>query len=168
MRSNAIEHARTVQEVLEFLERYRLTPQDLVEIGGEDLRPGSKLRGKAHRVEKCWEMMARLGVKHAEISADEPTPVPRPEKMGSRQRHSEQWQKYEQDQEVIGKDENQYFLNEINDLDGSRRNENPMDGSKSKSPKKGRPLIGGKPMSGAERAQRHRAAQTTILVRTKQ
>jgi hypothetical protein len=96
-----IERDSPVQQVREFLDRYRLTPQDLIDIGGEDLRPGSKLRGKAHSVEKCWALMARLGVKHADIRTDEPTPVPRPEKTARRRRHSEQWQKSEQNQVVV-------------------------------------------------------------------
>jgi hypothetical protein len=85
---NIIERNRAVQQVLDLLDRYDLTPQDLIKIGGEDLRPGSKLRSRARRVEKCWEMMARLGVKHTDISADEtaPLPRPRPEKRARRRR----------------------------------------------------------------------------------
>jgi hypothetical protein len=73
---NALEHARAVREVLALLDRYGLTPEDLIEIGGEDFR-SPRRREVARRVENCWALMARLGVKHTEFDTDVPTLGPR-------------------------------------------------------------------------------------------
>jgi hypothetical protein len=62
-------HGEHVEQVHEFMRQRELSLDDLVEIGGEDLRaPDPGLAGKARCVEKCWEMMARLGVKHLDLA----------------------------------------------------------------------------------------------------
>ena len=64
--------AAAVAEVLEFMRKRRLKLNDLIDIGGEDLRSPDKGRaGKARCVEKTWELMARLGVKYADIEQSE-------------------------------------------------------------------------------------------------
>ena len=45
-----------------------LVLNDLIQVGGEDLRSSNpKHAEKAHCVEKCWSLMARLSVKFAEL-----------------------------------------------------------------------------------------------------
>jgi hypothetical protein len=62
------EHAQNVEQVLEHMRRLRLSPDDLVNYGGEDLRSRDPVRsGKARCVEKAWALMARLGVKHIDL-----------------------------------------------------------------------------------------------------
>jgi hypothetical protein len=61
-----------IDQVSEFLDqRPRLSVEDLIEIGGEDLRKSvpAKLRAKALRVERCWSLMASLGVKYADLES---------------------------------------------------------------------------------------------------
>jgi hypothetical protein len=74
------EHAQAVDHVREFMRRHRLSLDDLVEIGGQDFHsPDSKRVEKARRVERCWALMAQLGVKHTDLSHDwAPTAVPMP------------------------------------------------------------------------------------------
>jgi hypothetical protein len=68
MRSNS-----AVGEVLRFMKENKLDESDLVNYGGEDFNsPDQRRRRKAHRVEKCWELMARLGVKAANLSSGSP------------------------------------------------------------------------------------------------
>jgi hypothetical protein len=55
------------RQVYEFMERHRLTVADLTEYGGEDLRIPRR-KAKARQVERCWELMASLGVKHADLA----------------------------------------------------------------------------------------------------
>ena len=55
-----------VTQVLEFMRKHRLSAVNLVEIGGEDLKIVSR-RKKARAVEECWALMARLGLKYADL-----------------------------------------------------------------------------------------------------
>jgi hypothetical protein len=53
-----------LEEVRAFMRTHRLTDDDLVECDGRDLNSSNRrLRERALRVEKCWELIARLGVK---------------------------------------------------------------------------------------------------------
>jgi hypothetical protein len=60
-----------VTQVLEFMRKHRLSAADLVEIGGEDLR-SPRTRAKARDVELCWELIARLGLKYADLEKAAP------------------------------------------------------------------------------------------------
>jgi len=60
-------HESGVADVLAHMRRTKISFVDLVVIGGEDLRPLSKVQGKAHAVMKCWELMARRGVTYADL-----------------------------------------------------------------------------------------------------
>jgi hypothetical protein len=83
---NALEHAR-VREVLALMERYGLAPQNLIEVGGEDfLSP--RRREVARRVDNCWALMARLGVRYTDFDTDIPTSGPRAD-FPSRRRRGE-------------------------------------------------------------------------------
>jgi hypothetical protein len=62
------EHARAVDQVLELMHLLRLSTDDLIEFGGEDLKsPNPARAGKARCVEKTWALMARVGVGHADL-----------------------------------------------------------------------------------------------------
>ena len=62
--------ATTAAEVFVFMKKHGLTLEDLIEIGGEDLKsPNPKKVEKAKRVEKCWALMARLSVSYANLEA---------------------------------------------------------------------------------------------------
>ena len=79
--------AGAVAEVADFMRKKKLTLDDLTNIGGEDLKSSDKGRaGKARCVEKTWELMARLGVKFADIEHSEsaPQPIPALTKRGRR------------------------------------------------------------------------------------
>ena len=55
-------------EVFTFMAKHGLTLVDLTEVGGEDLKsPNPKKAEKARRVEKCWSLMARLGIKFRDL-----------------------------------------------------------------------------------------------------
>ena len=55
-------------EVLSFMRQFRLSLDDLHEVGGQDLgAKDPKVVEKARRVERAWAMMARLGVIHADL-----------------------------------------------------------------------------------------------------
>jgi hypothetical protein len=77
----ARQQAQAVEQVLELMRRLQVTPDDLVEFGGQDLppkrsappspgTPEGRRAEKAHRVERCWALMARLGVTHAALAPD--------------------------------------------------------------------------------------------------
>jgi hypothetical protein len=83
------ERASAVEQVLDYMRRRRLTIDDLVEIGGKDLRSRSpRLRRKVLHVEKCWALMAHHGVKHADLAPDwASTAVSMPAPAARRRRH---------------------------------------------------------------------------------
>jgi hypothetical protein len=61
----------TVDEVLSTMRRYRLTLEDLVETGGQDLRdPDSAVREQARAVMRIWRRLAALGVTYDEIDGE--------------------------------------------------------------------------------------------------
>jgi hypothetical protein len=84
------ERARAVEEVLKFMRRRGLSLDDLVEVGGQDFRSTNPKRvEKAHRVEKTWSLMARLGVKHGDLESNwPPAAVSMPARRRRRPRHS--------------------------------------------------------------------------------
>ena len=61
--------AGAVSEVADFMRKRGLTLDDLVAIVGQDLN--GKLAEKARRVEACWGLMAKLGVKYADLEHSE-------------------------------------------------------------------------------------------------
>jgi hypothetical protein len=70
--------AAAAEQVFALLHRYRLTVEELTEIGGADLKsPDPARAGKARCVEKAWALMARLGVKHVDIERLLASGVPR-------------------------------------------------------------------------------------------
>jgi hypothetical protein len=63
------QHEQVIAQVLDYMRRHKLTADDLVEVGGEDLRSRSqRIRRKVLHVEKCWALMARHGVKHTDLA----------------------------------------------------------------------------------------------------
>jgi hypothetical protein len=58
-----------LDEVRTFMRRQKLTADDLVEIGGQDMQLPRMAR-RAKNVEKCWELMARSGVSHQQLFPD--------------------------------------------------------------------------------------------------
>ena len=60
--------AAAVTEVIASMKNGGLTLEALIETGGEDLKsPNSLLVEKARHVEKCWSLMAKLGVEYADL-----------------------------------------------------------------------------------------------------
>jgi hypothetical protein len=59
---------QAIVEILDFMRSRDLALNDLIQIGGEDLKSSNpKCAEKAHRVSKCSELMARLSVKFADL-----------------------------------------------------------------------------------------------------
>ena len=55
-------------EILDFMRKCALALNDLIQIGGEDLKSSNPKRvEKARRVEKCWSLMARLSIRFADL-----------------------------------------------------------------------------------------------------
>jgi hypothetical protein len=72
---SAEERARVIaaNQVAEYMRKKKLALDDLINVGGEDLKSSDRARAeKARRVSKCWELMAGLGVKFAHIEHSEP------------------------------------------------------------------------------------------------
>jgi hypothetical protein len=62
--------AAAVTEVQAFMHKGGLTLADLIDVGGAELKsPNPKTREKARRVEKTWELMARLSLCYADLEA---------------------------------------------------------------------------------------------------
>src|SRR5262249_36760069 len=61
-----------VEQVFEYMRARKLSLDDLIEIGGEDLRsPKPAIVSRARAVERCWELLARLGLKYADLAHSE-------------------------------------------------------------------------------------------------
>jgi hypothetical protein len=61
----------SIDEISSTMRRYRLTLEDLVELGGRDLRdPDPAIREKARAVARIWRRLAALGVTYDEIDGD--------------------------------------------------------------------------------------------------
>src|SRR5262245_2360037 len=118
----AHEQLAVIEQVLALMSRLKISLENLVEVGGEDLKSSDPGRaGKARCVERGWALMARLGVKHSglesalsrEFSA---AAVPEPAIRPRRRRGRTPIQKTTQNQ---GVNKNQAPLtkpNEIRDL----------------------------------------------------
>jgi hypothetical protein len=79
---SAADRARAiaVAQVVEFMRKKNLTLDDLVNVGGQDLKSPDKSKdGKARCVENAWALMARIGVKYADLEQSEPSPRPVPD-----------------------------------------------------------------------------------------
>jgi hypothetical protein len=59
---------QAVVEIFGFIRRHKLTLADLIEVGGENLRSSnSQIANRARAVSRCWELMARLSLKFADL-----------------------------------------------------------------------------------------------------
>jgi hypothetical protein len=113
------ERACNVDHVLELVRRLGLSPADLTAYGAEDLRSANPARaGKARCVEKCWALMARLGVKYIDLPD---TAGQSPDKPPSRRPGRRSAEKPQQYQEYDGKLAAAANSCEINDLTKSDR-----------------------------------------------
>jgi hypothetical protein len=62
------EHDRAADQVRAFMRRHKLAPADLIEVGGEDSSsPDSGKAERARHVGQCWQMMARLSIRFADL-----------------------------------------------------------------------------------------------------
>ena len=76
--------AEIIGQVFAYLRRHRITLDDLINIGGEDLEsPNAVLRELAHRIEESWSLIARFGVVFAELERAAPQHRAKP----ARRRH---------------------------------------------------------------------------------
>ena len=58
-----------LEQVRSFMRQHRLSDDDLVNYGGKELSSlNRRIRDRAHWVEECWELMARLGVKAKDLA----------------------------------------------------------------------------------------------------
>ena len=67
---SAEERARAIaaNQVGEFMRKKKLSLDDLINVGGAELKSSDpRLKERALRVLRCWELMARLGVKYVDI-----------------------------------------------------------------------------------------------------
>ena len=67
---------QAVVEIFDFMCKRGLSLDDLIQVGGESSNP--KHVEKARRVEKCWELMARLSVKFADLEQAPGQPSTKP------------------------------------------------------------------------------------------
>ena len=101
-------------EILDFMRRNHLVLEDLIQVGGEDFSSASPKRiEKARRVAKCWELLARLSVKFADL---EQTPPPIPDKPARRRRCEGHFSQVTENAGVSGTFASLHKSNEINDL----------------------------------------------------
>ena len=110
-------HERAVVEIFEFMRKRGLSLEELIEIGGEDLKSSNpKKVEKAKRVEKCWSLMAKLGVKYADL---ENSPSNHPTKSVRRRRGEGHFLEVPEITDVSGISPVSTKSNEINDLANS-------------------------------------------------
>jgi len=70
---------QAVVEILDFMHKRGLSLDDLIEVGGEDLKSSNPKRvEKARHVEKCWALMARLSVRFADLKQAPGKPPTKP------------------------------------------------------------------------------------------
>jgi hypothetical protein len=78
--SSATHMKDVVRQTFELLRRHGLTLEDLIQVGDEDLKSTNPKRAeKARRVEQSWALMARLGVRFADL---EQAAGPMPRQVG--------------------------------------------------------------------------------------
>ena len=108
---------QAVVEIFDFMRKSGLALQDLIEIGGAELKSSNpKTREKARRLEKCWSLMAKLGVKFADLERLSP---PIPDKPARRRRGEGVFSEVVENKEISGTATHQHKSNEINDLANS-------------------------------------------------
>lgn len=57
-----------LDEVFDFMKRHRLRTADLTECCGSQLdSPNRKIADRARAVSRCWDLMARHGIKYSRI-----------------------------------------------------------------------------------------------------
>jgi hypothetical protein len=62
-----------IEEVLKFMHRHKLTISDLTECCGSQINSSNrKIADRARAVSRCWDMMAREGVKYSQIEIPAP------------------------------------------------------------------------------------------------
>jgi hypothetical protein len=112
------EHDAHVEDVRDFVRRMKLDCGDLIGIGGDDLASANPARaGKARAVERCWALMARLGVKHIDLACDwRPRVRQSPDIRLSTRRHRHPIEKREQIQRFDAPKPVESIPNKINDL----------------------------------------------------
>jgi hypothetical protein len=70
---------QAVVEIFDLMRKCGLALNDLIQIGGEDLKSSNpKHVETARRVEKCWELMTRLSVKFADLEQAPSQPSTKP------------------------------------------------------------------------------------------
>jgi hypothetical protein len=61
-------HNLAADQVRTFMRKHKLEPDDLIEIGGEDLQsPDFRKAERARHVGQAWQMMARLSVHFTDL-----------------------------------------------------------------------------------------------------
>jgi hypothetical protein len=66
------EHNHNVEQVFTYLRRHKLSVEDLIDIGGEDLQsPDSRKVERARHAGQAWQMLARLKIHFADLEHDE-------------------------------------------------------------------------------------------------
>jgi len=64
-----------VNQILDFMDQRRLSLDDLIGFGGAELKSKNPVvRDKANGVDKCWSLMASLGIKYADLEPDGQSP----------------------------------------------------------------------------------------------
>jgi hypothetical protein len=106
--------AAAVTEVQAFMHKHGLRPTDLIEVGGAELKSSNpKTREKARRVEKTWELMARLSVNFAHL---ESAPAYTPTKPARRRRGEGVFLQATENTDISGISSRPPESNEINEL----------------------------------------------------
>jgi len=73
------ERAAAAAQVVEFIRKKKLTLDDLIDVGGAELKsPDPKRAEKARRVSTCWELMARVNLKYRNLEQSEQSARPIP------------------------------------------------------------------------------------------
>ena len=105
---------QAVVEIFDFMRKRGLAPDDLIQIGGEDLKSSNSKRvEKARRVEKCWSLMAQLSVRFADL---EQAPGNLPTRPSRRRRGEGHFSETIENTRVSESFSHHTKLNEINDL----------------------------------------------------
>ena len=64
---------QAIEEVFKLMHRHKLTIADLTECCGSQLdSPNRKIADRARAVSRCWDLMAREGVKYSQIEISDP------------------------------------------------------------------------------------------------
>jgi hypothetical protein len=59
---------RAAEQVRAFMRKRKITVEDLINIGGEDLQsPDFNKAERARHVGQCWQLMARLSIHFADL-----------------------------------------------------------------------------------------------------